>query len=87
MTAAPKLLGRSVSPLKPHLGPGFEALVRRLQAAVAERYLLPAWTPATFALHKHADRLAAASEALSCRRLEPGGDARQSRHLARAARG
>jgi hypothetical protein len=38
-------------------------LVRRLQAAVAERYQLPAWTPASYALHKHADRLAAASEA------------------------
>ena len=52
-----------ITPLKPHLGPGFDALVRRLQAAVAERYLLPAWTPASYAVHKHADRLAAASEA------------------------
>jgi len=52
-----------ITPLKPHLGPGFDALVRRLQAAVAERYRLPAWTPASYALHKHADRLAAASEA------------------------
>jgi hypothetical protein len=38
-------------------------LVRRLQAAVAERYRLPTWAPASYALHKHADRLAAASEA------------------------
>jgi hypothetical protein len=38
-------------------------LVRRLQAAVAERYQLPAWTPESYASHKHADRLAAASEA------------------------
>ena len=52
-----------ITPLKPHLGPGFDALVRRLQAAVAERYRLPAWTPASYAVHKHADRLAAASEA------------------------
>ena len=47
-----------ITPLKPHLGPGFDALVRRLQAAVAERYQLPAWTPASYALHKHVDRLA-----------------------------
>jgi 5'-deoxynucleotidase YfbR-like HD superfamily hydrolase len=52
-----------ITPLKPHLGPGFDALVQRLQAAVAERYRLPAWTAASYALHKHADRLAAASEA------------------------
>jgi hypothetical protein len=52
-----------ITPFKPHLGPGFDALVRRLQSAVAERYRLPAWTPASYALHKHADRLAAASEA------------------------
>jgi hypothetical protein len=52
-----------ITPLKPHLGPGFDALVRRLQAAINERYQLPAWTPASYATHKHADRLAAASEA------------------------
>ena len=52
-----------ITPLKSHLGPGFDALVQRLQAAVAERYQLPAWTAASYALHKHADRLAAASEA------------------------
>ena len=39
------------------------AVVGRLQAAVAERYHLPAWTPDEHARHKHADRLAAASEA------------------------
>ena len=52
-----------ITPLKRHLGPGFDALVRRLQAAVDTRYRLPAWTPASHASHKHADRLAAASEA------------------------
>jgi hypothetical protein len=52
-----------MTPLKPHLGPGFDAFVQRLQAAVVERYLLPAWTTGSYALHKHADRLAAASEA------------------------
>jgi hypothetical protein len=50
-------------PLKPHLAPEFERLDRRLQAAVDQRYKLPAWTEETYARHKHADRLAAASEA------------------------
>ena len=49
--------------LKPHLGPAFAAVMARLGAAVAVRYRLPAWTPAEHALHKRADRLAAASEA------------------------
>jgi len=48
-----------ITPLKPLLGPGFSALVARLQAAVDHRYDLPAWTPADHALHKRADRLAA----------------------------
>ena len=52
-----------IAPLKPHLGPAFEQLDRRLQAAVDQRYQLPAWTEETYARHKHADRLAAASEA------------------------
>lgn len=52
-----------ITPLKPHLGPGFSALVARLQAAVDHRYDLPAWTPTDYALHKRADRLAAANEA------------------------
>ena len=52
-----------ITPLKPHLGPGFDALVQRLQAPVAQRYQLPSWTPESYALHKHADRLTAASEA------------------------
>ncbi len=52
-----------VTPLRPHLGPGFAALTARLSAAVACRYHLPAWTPEEHARHKQADRLAAASEA------------------------
>jgi 5'-nucleotidase len=36
-----------ITPLKPHLGTGFDAFVQRLQTAVAERYRLPAWTPAS----------------------------------------
>lgn len=54
----------AVSPLKPFLGEGFAALTRRLEHAVFLRYGLPAWTPAEHALHKRADRLAAASEAV-----------------------
>jgi 5'-deoxynucleotidase YfbR-like HD superfamily hydrolase len=52
-----------ITPLKPHLGRGFHALVRRLQAAVDRRYQLPPWSVEAHALHKKADRLAAASEA------------------------
>lgn len=54
----------AVSPLKPFLGAGFAALTRRLEHAVFLRYGLPAWTAAEHALHKRADRLAAASEAV-----------------------
>jgi hypothetical protein len=53
-----------ITPLKPHLGSGFDALVLRLQTAVDARYALPPWDPRSYARHKHADRLAAASEAL-----------------------
>ena len=52
-----------ITPLKPHLGPGFSTLIARLQAAVDQRYDLPAWMPADHALHKRADRLAAAYQA------------------------
>lgn len=51
-----------ITPLKPHLGPGFSALVARLQEAVDHRYDLPAWTATDRALHKRADRVAAANE-------------------------
>jgi len=61
---ADKLAGLNpIASLKPHLGPAFATVTARLGAAVAERYHLPAWTPAEHALHKRADRLAAASEA------------------------
>jgi len=53
-----------ITPLKPHLGKGYAEINRRLQAAVNLRYDLPPWTVASHRLHKHADRLAAASEAL-----------------------
>jgi hypothetical protein len=52
-----------IAPLKPELGTRFRNLEDRLQGAVARRYDLDPWTPETYARHKHADRLAAASEA------------------------
>jgi hypothetical protein len=52
-----------IAPLKPHLGPEFARLDRRLQAAVDHRYQLPPWTEDAYQGHKHADRLAAANEA------------------------
>lgn len=54
----------AVAPIKPFLGEGFRALTRRLEQAVFLRYRLPAWTPAEHQLHKRADRLAAAGEAV-----------------------
>jgi hypothetical protein len=53
-----------ISPLKPHLGPAFQALTSRLKKAIGERYSLSAWSAEDYLLHKRADRLAAASEAL-----------------------
>ncbi len=53
-----------ISPLKPFLGTGYAALAARLQAAIATRYALPAWTAGDKKLHKRADRVAAASEAI-----------------------
>ena len=52
-----------ISPLKPHIGAGFQAITARLQAALASRYNLPAWTPEEKARHKRADIAAAAAEA------------------------
>ncbi|MFC0133212.1 phosphohydrolase [Massilia eurypsychrophila] len=53
-----------ISVLKPFLGDGFRDLTTRLDRAVFLRYGLPAWTPEEHAIHKRADRLAAASEAV-----------------------
>lgn len=53
-----------ISPVKAHLGPDFEDLASRLQAAIGRRYGLPTWKGDDHVLHKRADRLAAASEAL-----------------------
>jgi uncharacterized protein len=53
-----------ISPLKPFLGAGFGELQRRLQAAVALRYALPAWTPEAKRAHKACDVALAAAEAV-----------------------
>jgi len=54
----------AISVIKPFLGQGFQALADRLQASIFLRYGIPQWTEKEHALHKKADRLAAASEAL-----------------------
>lgn len=55
-----------ISPLKDVLGLSFRAVSSRLMAAVSERYELCAWSPAAHAVHKRADSVAAASEAVHC---------------------
>src|SRR5262249_12815485 len=54
----------AISVIKPFLGDGFRDLTARLESAVFLRYGLPRWTKAEHAIHKQADRLAAASEAV-----------------------
>lgn len=53
-----------ISVLKPFLGEGFRDLSARLEQAVFLRYGVPQWTAREHALHKRADRQAAASEAV-----------------------
>jgi len=53
-----------LSPVKPFLGERFHELTQRLQDAVFLRYRIPRWSQAEYALHKQADRIAAASEAV-----------------------
>jgi hypothetical protein len=54
----------ALSVIKPFLGDGFRALTARLEQVVFLRYGLPSWTAREHALHKKADRLAAATEAV-----------------------
>lgn len=54
----------AISAIKPFLGDGFRALTSRLESVIFLRYGLPKWSPTEHALHKRADRLAAASEAV-----------------------
>ena len=53
----------AITPLKPHLGDGYDRVVRRLRQAIEIRYDLRPWDRESYAVHKVADRLAAASEA------------------------
>ena len=55
-----------ISPLKRVLGQPFSDVADRLMHAVSLRYGLPDWTPETHRLHKQADSVAAASEAVHC---------------------
>jgi hypothetical protein len=55
-----------ISPLKRVLGQPFADVAGRLMHAVSQRYALPAWTPESHRAHKHADSVAAASEAVHC---------------------
>lgn len=53
-----------ISPLKPMLGDGYVRVVRKLRAAVFERYAMEEWDQDKYRQHKRADNLAAASEAV-----------------------
>ena len=55
-----------ISPLKRVLGQPFSDVADRLMHAVSLRYGLPDWTPETHRIHKRADSIAAASEAVHC---------------------
>jgi len=55
-----------ISPLKDVLGLSFRAVSSRLMSAVLERYGLRTWTSEAHAIHKRADSVAAASEAVHC---------------------
>ncbi|OWQ90783.1 phosphohydrolase [Roseateles aquatilis] len=55
-----------ISPLKRVLGEPFRIVGDRLMQAIAARYRLPDWDADTYALHKRADSIAAASEAVFC---------------------
>lgn len=71
-STASTLLGFDcIAPLKPFLGERFAELERRLGAAVAARYALPAWTPGAWRAHKAAD-LAMAAEAVRIAGWSPG---------------
>lgn len=53
-----------ISPLKPFLGDGYGQIVGKLRAAVFMRYGIEPWGPEQHRIHKRADYLAAASEAV-----------------------
>ena len=51
------------TPLKPLLGEAYTHMTRQVRRCINQRYDLPAWDRDSHRAHKHADRLAAASEA------------------------
>jgi hypothetical protein len=53
-----------ISVIKPFLGDGFHTLAGNLQQVIFQRYGLTYWNAAEKVVHKKADRLAAASEAV-----------------------
>ncbi len=53
-----------ISVLKPFLGEAYRNLAARLETVIGRRYGLPAWTETERRLHKEADRIAAATEAV-----------------------
>ncbi|MGM3412911.1 phosphohydrolase [Ralstonia holmesii] len=55
-----------ISPLKAVLGDPFRAVGDRLTRAIFARYSLVPWSGEAYPLHKRADAIAAASEALRC---------------------
>lgn len=55
-----------ISPVKPVLGEPFASLERSLSQAIWKRYELPDWSEEGYRRHKHADVIAAASEAVHC---------------------
>lgn len=55
-----------IAPLKAVLGEAFKTVANNLMAAIATRYGLHPWDADAYALHKHADLTAAASEAIHC---------------------
>ncbi len=52
----------AIAPIKPHLGEGYERVVRRLRQAIDARYDLPRWDRGSYEAHKLADLRAGASE-------------------------
>lgn len=53
-----------ITPLKGVLGQPFKDVCDRLMCAIEERYGLNAWAPDEYRVHKEADRIAAACEAV-----------------------
>lgn len=53
----------AATPVKALLGESYRQMIAKLQRCINERYDLPKWDRSSYEAHKHADRLAAASEA------------------------